>query len=196
MDEEEKALNAHDLLRREIPDALLLLVPRHPERFAYVASLLSKRGYSYVTRSSGARCTENTQVFLGNTLGELPVFYAASDIAFVGGSLVPVGGHNLLEPAVLGLPVITGPHTFNAEDIALLFNENGAAITVQDERELGEQLLSLFADPENCAKRGEQGRKTVEENRGALGRLLALVEPLVENPLAQNKASESQVSKG
>ena len=198
MNEEEKALDAHDLLRRELPDALLLLVPRHPERFAYVASLLSKRGYSYVTRSSGARCSDNIQVFLGNTLGELPVFYAASDIAFVGGSLVPVGGHNLLEPAVLGLPVITGPYTFNAEDIALLFNETGAAITVHNARELGEQLLALFRDPKKCAYRGEQGRKTVEENRGALGRLLALVEPLVENPLAHShyiEASGSEISK-
>jgi 3-deoxy-D-manno-octulosonic-acid transferase len=93
--------------------------------------------------------------------------------------------------------VITGPFTFNAEDIALLFNETGAAITVQNERELAEQLLEMFKDPQKCAERGELGRKTVEENRGALGRLLALVEPLVENPLAHShneQASGSRVS--
>ena len=178
-DEEEQMLDAHQRLCRQYPDALLILAPRHPERFGLIATLLRKRGVSFITRSSGMSCTPETSVFLLDTLGELPVFYAASDVAFVAGSLVPIGGHNLLEPAALGIPVLTGPHTFNAEDIAEMLAAVGAMREVKNSVELAAQLASLIADPEARRYAGAQGRKTVQENRGAVARLLTLLDPLI-----------------
>jgi 3-deoxy-D-manno-octulosonic-acid transferase len=130
--EEDQLLDAHARLRKSLPDAMLILVPRHPDRFSSVAANLSRRGIKYVTRTQGVHCTPDTEVFLGDTMGEVPLFYAASDIAFVGGTLVPVGGHNLLEPAALGLPIVTGPHLFNTEDIAEMFSSVGASLLVRN----------------------------------------------------------------
>jgi 3-deoxy-D-manno-octulosonic-acid transferase len=115
-------------------------------------------------------------------MGELTMFYAAADVAFVAGSLVPIGGHNLLEPAAVGVPVITGPHNFNSEDIHRKLVEAGVVLTVADNRELSVVIAALLADD---PRRGERGRRVVEENRGALGRLLALVVPLLDNRLGQ-----------
>ena len=108
-DEEDVLIAAHRQLRARYAQALLVLVPRHPPRFAEVADSLRAQGVNFVTRSSGAATAGNTEVFLVDKLGELLAFYAAGDVAFVGGSLVPIGGHNLLEPAALGLPVLAGP---------------------------------------------------------------------------------------
>ncbi len=112
-------LDAHAAVRRELGNALLVLVPRHRNRFESVGALLRRRGIPFVARSSRQQATERTEVLLLDTLGELMTFYAIADVAFVGGSLVPIGGHNLLEPAALGLPILTGPHNFNGEDIPL-----------------------------------------------------------------------------
>jgi 3-deoxy-D-manno-octulosonic-acid transferase len=111
-------------------------------------------------------------------MGELPLFYAASDIAFVAGSLVPIGGHNLLEPASLGLPILTGPHLFNAEDIAEMFAEQGASRVVTDEAELAAALERLFADEEARREMGERARRLLLDNRGSLRSLLELLDPL------------------
>lgn len=113
-------------------------------------------------------------------MGELPLFYAASDVAFVGGTLVPVGGHNLLEPGALGLPVITGPHLFNTQDIADLFADAGASQIVQNADELADSVLRLLIDEELAQETGQMGKQIVSENRGALQRLLVLLEPLVD----------------
>jgi len=107
------------------------------------------------------------------------MFYAASDIAFVGGTLVPIGGHNLLEPAALGLPVVTGPHLFNTQDIANMFSELGAFVQVRDAAELAVALKKLFLDSNEAEKMASKGRKILAENRGALQRLLDLMEPLI-----------------
>jgi 3-deoxy-D-manno-octulosonic-acid transferase len=112
-------------------------------------------------------------------MGELPLFYAASDIAFVGGSLVPVGGHNLLEPAALGLPVISGPNVFNAQEIADMFVDKGACTIVQDAPELAAAISTLIADPIAAKAMGERGREIVLSNRGSLAKLLSLLEPLI-----------------
>ncbi len=181
--EEEKVIVAHRRIQRELPDALLILVPRHPMRFDAIAHLLDKRGMSYVRRSTGAVCGPDTQVFLGDTLGELTMFYAASDIAFVGGSLVPIGGHNLLEPAALSVPIVTGSHNFNAQDISDLLNEAGVASIIGNPRELADEVVALFGDPESRERRGVRGREIVAENRGALTRLLSLVYPLLDQPV-------------
>ena len=124
--EEALVLDVFRQLRRQFRDCLLVLVPRHPERFEPVAELCRQRGLNTVLRSTREPCSAQTQVFIGDSMGELPLFYAASDVAFVGGSLVPHGGHNLLEPAALGIPVVTGPHVFNFTEICNLLQAAAA----------------------------------------------------------------------
>jgi len=175
--EEDLVLSAHRLVMREFANALLILVPRHPERFSAVAQMLEKHKFSYVRRTSGELCSDTTQVLLGDTMGEVPLFYAASDVAFVGGTLVPIGGHNLLEPAALGKPVVTGPHCFNAPEIADMFVQVGASNMVEDERGLAHTVLELFADSPKAVQQGGEGLALLNKNRGALQRLLDLIEP-------------------
>ena len=177
--EEQQVLAAHALLKAQYPRLLLVLVPRHPERFNDVRKLLEQQQFTYASRTREQACDDATEVFLVDTMGELPLFYAASDIAFVGGSLVPVGGHNLLEPAALGLPVISGPNVFNAQEIADMFVENGACNIVQDASELAAAISELVANPEAAKAIGERGRNIVLSNRGSLAKLLSLLEPLI-----------------
>ncbi|MEO8061440.1 MAG: lipid IV(A) 3-deoxy-D-manno-octulosonic acid transferase [Pseudomonadota bacterium] len=177
--EEDIVLAAHRNLRAQFPQALLVLVPRHPPRFGEVADALRGHGVKFVTFSSGAAIADDTEVFLVDTLGELLGFYAAADVAFVGGSLVPIGGHNLLEPLSLGLPTLTGPNTFNAADIAKLLVECGAVRIVHDAGELAAAIGKLLADPAARTQMGANGKKAIEGNRGAVGRLMAFLEPLL-----------------
>lgn len=177
--EEEAALAAHAAVLAAVPDALLLLVPRHPQRFDGVAELLAREQLMFRRRSRGGRPGPRDTVFLVDSLGELPMFYAAADVAFVGGSLVPIGGHNLLEPAVLGVPVITGPNNFNAEDIASLLADAGGLELVADATGLAAAVTALLRDPELRRARGARARHMVAENGGALDRLLALINPLL-----------------
>jgi len=175
--EEELVLAAHRLIRREIPDALLILVPRHPERFELVAAMLRKNDVPFTQRTSNTTCAPETEVLLGDTMGEVPLFYAACDVAFVGGTLTEVGGHNLLEPASLGKPVVVGPHLFSTREIADMFLEVGAAKLVADEFELAQSVLELMKDRDKANKAGMEGLSIVQSNRGSLQRLLNLMEP-------------------
>jgi 3-deoxy-D-manno-octulosonic-acid transferase len=177
--EEELVLGAHAVLERAVRGALLVLVPRHPQRFAAVAALLERRGLVFDRRGRSETVRPEAQVLLLDTMGELTAFYAASDVAFVGGSLVPVGGHNLLEPAALGVPVITGPHTENGPEIARLLIEAGGALKVADGVALAAAAGRLLADPALRERMGESARSFVEAHRGSLARLLALIEPLL-----------------
>lgn len=181
--EEQQVLVAHRALRKQHPDLLLLLVPRHPERFADVRALLEDQGFRFVARTEDRSCDASTEVFLVDTMGELPLFYAASDVAFVGGSLVPSGGHNLLEPAALGLPVISGPYVFNAQEIADMFVELGACRMVNDSADLATAIGELLADPARATDLGNRGREIVQNNRGALENLLRLLEPLLKDKM-------------
>jgi len=178
--EEELVLDAFARLRETRPDALLLLVPRHPERFPKVADLARQRGFRVVRRTEGRACDAATDIFLGDTMGELPLFYASADVAFVGGSLVATGGHNMLEPAALGVPVVFGPYLFNFAEISAALLAAGGARQVTDARQLGQVVGELLADTAQRARMGEAGRRLVAENRGALQRLLALITPLIE----------------
>ena len=177
--EEQLLLDVHAGLLSRFPDLLLVLVPRHPERFAGVRELVDKKGFGVVTRTDGRTVDANIPVFLCDTMGEVPLFYAASDIAFVAGSLVPIGGHNLLEPAAVGVPIITGPHNFNAQDVADLFIDLGACLKVDTPDELGKTIARLLDNPDEARRIGSAGREVLEENRGALERLLVLLEPLL-----------------
>lgn len=178
--EEEIVLDAQRKLLQVMPELLLVLVPRHPQRFAGVRDMVARQRMSVVARTDGVPCSASTQVFLGDTMGELTLFYAASDVAFVGGSLVPIGGHNLLEPAALGLPLVSGTHVFNAQEIADMFVDKGACKLVQDSAELAAEIGRLLSDADTASRQGDAGREILERNRGALARLLAMIEPLMD----------------
>ncbi len=178
--EEAIVLDAHRIILQRFPDALLVLVPRHPQRFDSVRDLLAKRNGGSANRSSHKAISPGTSVLLGDTMGELMMFYAASDVAFVAGSLVPIGGHNLLEPACVGRPVLTGPHNFNSEEIAQLLTDAGAAIIVSDTEQLARAISELLDSAERRSVMGAAGRAVLDANRGALDRLLTLVDPLLE----------------
>ena len=177
--EEKLLLEAHQALLRRFPRLLLILVPRHPERFAEVRGLVEKSGLEVVSRTEGRACADSTNVLLGDTMGEVPLFYAMSDIAFVGGSLVPIGGHNLLEPAVQGLPLVTGPHLFNSQDIADMFVKSDAVRLVSNKDELVDVIKDLLDRPDHAAELGQNAFNLLQANRGALQRLLLLLEPLL-----------------
>lgn len=177
--EEQILLDAQRRVQSVHKDALLVLVPRHPNRFDRVREWLSAQGASYVARSAEAAVTADTSVLLVDTLGELLMFYAAADVAFVGGSLVPIGGHNLLEPAALGLPILTGPNNFNAPDIARLLFDSHAAQEVRSAETLAPAILDLYTHPENRSEMGRAALAIVEANRGAVARVMKLIEPLI-----------------
>ena len=180
--EEEQVLAAHRELRSHRPDALLVLVPRHPERFDRVAALVARQGLALVRRSTQAPCTAEAAVYLGDTMGELPVLIAAADAAFIGGSLVPAGGHNLLEAAAAGVPVAIGPQVFNFAEITALLVAERAAVQVADSAELARVMADWLGDAALRARIGENGRRVVEQNRGALDRLLTLIERVAPGP--------------
>ena len=181
--EEEQLLDAHALLQAHRPDALLLLAPRHKDRFAAVADLLTRRGIRFARRSGMARGLPiDTEVLLVDTMGELTALYASADVAFVGGSLTAVGGHNLLEPAALGLPVLTGPSHENSKEIALLLLRRGAALQVANALDLAALLQGLLDDHAERRRIGVIGKDIVESNRGSVERLLALIEPALIEP--------------
>lgn len=169
--EDEQVLAAFDLVLQRHPQALLILVPRHPERFDRVAELCAP--YGCVRRTGGAPIRETDKVYLGDTMGELPLMLAAADVAFVGGSLVKVGGHNLLEPAALGKPCLTGPAYFNFSDITRQLVAQGGAALVADAAALGEKVSELLADEGERRQMGEQARAVVLRNQGALARTLS-----------------------
>ncbi len=196
--EEEQLLDAHALLLQSLPRALLLLAPRHADRFAAVAELLGRRAVGFARRSrmaGGAQAQplpSATTVLLVDTVGELGMLYAAADAAFVGGSLVPIGGHNLLEPAALGLPVLTGPSCFNGREIAQLLLARGAALEVKSARELAAALERLLADPRAREQMGSIGRQIIAANRGSVARILALIEPWLPAAAGHRSAAAGQ----
>jgi len=178
--EEAAVLEAHRQVQGTHAHALLVIAPRHPARFAQVAQQLAQAGVRFARHSErGADGGPAPFVLLLDSVGELLEFYAAADVAFVGGSLVPVGGHNLLEPAALGIPVLTGPHNFNGAEVAQVLIAGGGAEIVHGARELGARVSVLLSDPAQRERIGSQGRAAVAGSRGALTRLLALIEPLL-----------------
>jgi 3-deoxy-D-manno-octulosonic-acid transferase len=179
--EEEAVLEAQRRLATTHPGTLLVLAPRHPNRFDEVAAWLDRQGVIFVRRSDPTSriASDRASVLLLDTLGELLGFYAAADVAFVGGSLAPIGGHNLLEPAALGLPVLTGPNNSNGEDVARLLLDCGAAEIVRDGVELGSKVAELLSDQARRIEMGNRGRAAVDRNRGALEKLMSLIDPLL-----------------
>jgi 3-deoxy-D-manno-octulosonic-acid transferase len=180
--EDEAVLAAHRELRKRdrLADALLVLVPRHPERFTQVARLSERLGFTIVRRSQHTGPLDRSvEVLLGDTMGELQLFLAASDAAFIGGSLVPTGGHNTLEASVVGKPVVFGPHMFNFSEIAAMTLERGAGVQIHTAAELAPAISDLLGSANRRDALGDAGRRMVEENRGALARTVTLIEKVL-----------------
>jgi len=169
--EDEQILAAHQQVLRQIPQALLVLVPRHPERFEPVAQLVKQERLTLARRSQGEPPRE-AQVYLADTMGELPILYGACDMAFVGGSLIERGGHNPLEPAAWGKPVLAGPHVFNFEVIYRQLDSGEALRWVAGSPELAEGVQELMAQPQQRDRLGAAALAVVESNRGALNRIV------------------------
>lgn len=184
-EEETALLEAQRQLKAQGHDVMLVLAPRHPPRFEPVAARLARDGVMFIRRSEsigflGASVPTYVDVLLLDRLGELLGFYAAADVAFVGGSLVPdVGGHNLIEPAALSVPSLTGPHFYNASDISLALVDAGAVHIVRNVGDLVSELETLVADTLERAHRGSIGQQFVARNGGTTRRLLQLIEPLI-----------------
>ncbi len=177
--EDEQVLAAFEKVRRGIPSLLLILVPRHPERFQRVTAICEQAGYRVARRSRPDSLNAQTEVLVGDTMGELMLFYAAADVAFVGGSLVPTGGHNVLEPAALARPVVCGPQMFNFREIAADLQAAGGMVTVADADALAAAVLTLLRDTGQAHTMGAAGRALVEQKRGALQRLLERIDVLL-----------------
>ena len=177
--EDEQVLFAHHRVLERFPSALLILAPRHPERFDRAVWLCKRERLRFARRSRGNEYSDRTQVYIADTMEELPVLLGSADVAFIGGSLVRTGGHNMLEAAAQGVAVCFGPHVFHFASVSRILLEHGAARQVASEAELGECVIGWFEDASRRAQVGENGRRVVAENRGALDRLTRLI-PLTD----------------
>ena len=177
--EELPLLEAFKTVQRQFPSAIMVLAPRHPERFEKVATMIASAGFAFLRRSSWLpQQTINGGIFLLDTVGELAAVYALADIAFVGGSLVPTGGHNILEPAQHGAAIVIGPHTFNFREIVSLF-EHGDAIKIVTAETVGLQFLALLKQPEERQRLGSLAKGLFALHAGATRRTLEALGPLL-----------------
>ncbi|MEO7325323.1 MAG: lipid IV(A) 3-deoxy-D-manno-octulosonic acid transferase [Dokdonella sp.] len=174
--EELTVLKAHAEVLRRFPDALLLIAPRHPERFKPIVAACRAYGFRTRIRSEDGGADPTCQCFVVDSMGELIEFYAAADVAFVGGSLVPVGGHNLLEPAALACPVIVGPQTFNFEEVTEDLINAGAALRIVDGDALGSTVVRLLSREVERRSMGEAAHRVMARERGAVERTMEFVE--------------------
>ena len=168
-----------------IPNLLLVIVPRHPQRFADIANLLEQHGILFQRRSENHAVAEKIQVVLGDSMGEMFAYYAAADLAFIGGSLLPYGGQNLIEACAVGTPVLVGPHTHNFAEATRLALNAGAACLIPDARGLFTKLQHLLDNPLALYKMRQQCSTFVESNRGATDKSLQIITPLL--PTKQSK---------
>lgn len=173
--EEEIILAAHKKVLATLPDVLLILVPRHPNRFDAVSALIEQQGFKGARRSLDQAVDDTTQVYLSDTMGELLLMYSVCDVAFVAGSFAPIGGHNVLEPAVLGKPVITGPHLFNFAEITEMLLHAQGMVKVQDGVALAEEVTRFLKDENLRHVIGGNGLRVVEANRGSLKKQVDLI---------------------
>ena len=186
--EEEIVLGAHQRLLKDFPDLRLVIAPRHPDRAKDIEKISKTRGLPSIFISKlnlGLNLTPNTYnlkpIFILDTIGELLSFYALCDIVFVGGSLARNGGHNILEPAALGKPILFGPHMFNFSDIADLFLENKAALLVKDGEGLCLKIKQLLNSPEEIGRLSARARALVSAHQGATQKTAQIIEGLCKN---------------
>lgn len=180
--EEKLVLEAHKLLLQKYPNLVLLLVPRHPERFGEVENLIQRSGLHYIKRTDNEAFHSGTQVLLGDTMGEMMLLYGLSKVAFVGGSLVKHGGHNPLEPIAFELPVVSGQYTYNFPEIFAKLDEVRGFIAVKSEAEALMQAVDFLLSDANARKTiAQAGFSVLQENQGALARHLHYLAPYLEN---------------
>jgi len=185
--EEVLVLEAFKKILTQIPQALLILVPRHPQRFKKVEQLCEQAGYKIALRSQADPVNDDTQILVGDTMGELLLFYAASDVALVCGSFAPIGGHNLIEPAILGVPSLTGPQLHNFKEISrLLLNVKGAQL-VHNADEIAQAVQYLLRENVKRIEMGERAREAVLANTGALAKHLQWIEGNISLSLLQGE---------
>jgi 3-deoxy-D-manno-octulosonic-acid transferase len=183
--EEEPLLAAFKAVQQKFPAAVMILAPRHPERFEKVASLISSEGFALQRRSQWSPPQPiRSGIFLLDSVGELAAVYELADIAFVGGSLVPTGGHNILEPAQYGAAILVGPHTFNFREIVSLFEqgsaEEGGAVKIVTAETLGPEFLWLLGHPEERQRMGRLAKELFVNHAGATRRTMEALAPLLQ----------------
>ena len=174
--EDEIVLDAYKKIRKNYPELLLVIVPRHPERFSEVAQLCSEHGLGIVKRSDGVGPKRHDQVLLGDTMGELMLFYGACDVSFVGGSLVPSGGHSLIEPAIWGTPLISGPSLYNFSEVSRLLTDAQGMRICQDSSSMAKIVQELLGDTLEAGRMGTAAKFVAEGNRGALDKLMKVID--------------------
>jgi len=174
--------------------ALTVIVPRHPQRFGAVADLLQARAIPFVRRSSNAPVTADIEVVLGDSIGEMAGYFTAADVAFVGGSLLPLGGQNLIEPLCLGLPTLVGPHMFNFADATEKALAAGAAVEVANAATLIATVAALFEDAPRRRAMRDAALAFHAAHRGATDRLLAWLEPRIDAAMGRTGAAREAVS--
>jgi 3-deoxy-D-manno-octulosonic-acid transferase len=177
--EEEMLLEGFSELLHAHPNLLLLIAPRHPQRFRSVVELCEQKGFAVESHQRAKSCKPDIQIYVIDSMGELPNFYAASDVAFVGGSLMPNGGHNVVEPAALGVAVIVGPHTDNFSDIVQLLSTAGALLIADDVCGFVGHVAKLLADSDARDEAGAAGRRIVEENKGASVKVAQILDEIL-----------------
>ena len=178
-DEEAIFLEIYKEIKPKIPELLLVIVPRHPERFPDVKKLCEQFQLAVVMRTMESRVYLETDVYLVDTMGELKMLYAASDVAFVGGSMVSRGGHNILEAAAVGVPVMFGPYMHNFKEIARGVLSQDAAIQCQNKNDVINVILALYEQPAYRAALSEKGMEFVRQNQGAIGRICAILDQVI-----------------
>ena len=180
-DEDEQLIEAHKQLLINKPNALMILVPRHPERFQSVKELVDNNALSVVTRSSKEAVKDDTKVYLGDSMGEMMILLGAADVCFIAGSLIgdKVGGHNLLEAAALKKPILNGPSYFNFKQITEQLIELGACKICQNSNEIASSLNQLFNDKKTCQKQGNIALHFIEKNQGALLKTAQIMQPIM-----------------
>lgn len=178
-DEEAIFLEIYKEIKRNIPELLLVIVPRHPERFADVKKLCEQQQLTVVMRTTGDRVYIETDVYLADTMGELKMLYGASDVAFVGGSMVPRGGHNILEASAVGVPVLFGPYMCNFKEIARGVLSQDAAIQCQNKDDIVHAILTLHEQPVYRDTLAEKGKAFVQQNQGAIARICTMLDQAI-----------------
>jgi len=197
--EEEMMLNAFRKIRRQagLEDVTLLIAPRHPERFAEIAELISQSEFKLIRRSDFSRDAvvagdSNADVLLLDSIGELSTAYASASVVFIGGSLVPRGGHNVIEPAALAKPIITGPYTENFREVTRLFNQSKGIIQLEKSADLSDsladQIIRLLENRIEAAAMGERARALVERNSGAVDRIVSEINRVVKKSSVQERS--------
>ncbi len=172
-------LNIHRRLLKTFSKLLLIAVPRHPERFDGLKKECENAEFNFVSRSENISPSENESIVVGDTMGELLLMYGASDIAFVGGSLIPRGGHNPIEPAACGLPVIIGRNHFNFSDVCEKMKEQHALDIINDEEDLYQKLKQLLSNPERLVDRKNKSKEMVKSNQGAIDKISDRISKLI-----------------